>query len=83
MYSINNCDFLEFVISVGQPLLLLVTGIKKLATLLAVTTNYVILKMAPLPYVVFQHLLPFSCVHNPAVVVGLLYRSSISLFHHH
>jgi len=41
-----------FVISVGQPLLLLVPGIKKLSTLLAVLSNYVILKMAPLPYTI-------------------------------
>ena len=44
--------FLKFVISVGRPLLLLVPSIKKLATLLAVITNYVTLKMAPLPYII-------------------------------
>ena len=48
--SIYNCVFLKFVISIGQPLLLLVPGVKKLATLLAVLSNYVILKMTPLPY---------------------------------
>ena len=58
MNSIYNCDFLKSVISVGQPLLLLVPGVKKLATLLAVLTNYVILKMAPLPYS-FIHLFSF------------------------
>jgi len=36
------------------------------------------------PSVVFQHLLRSHCAHdNPAVVVGLLYRTSISLFHCH
>jgi hypothetical protein len=44
--------FLKPVISVGRPSLLLVPGIKKLATLLAVITNYVILKMALLPYII-------------------------------
>jgi hypothetical protein len=49
------------VLYVGWPLLLLMLGIKQLAMPLAVPTNYVILKMVPLPYT------PGVCYKNGAV----------------
>jgi len=52
-------------------MLLLVPGVKKLATLLAVLSNYVILKIAPLPYTIgtlYNHGALNCTVHTSYVI---------------